>query len=68
MERAEQIEMTAFEEQGLDANSPACVRAMVEQYAARGTARAVMISAGEQIRREAETRAIAPEAYRLSTM
>ena len=54
--------------QGLENSAEARVRAMVEQYAARGVARAVMTSAGEQIRREAETRAIAPEAYRLSTM
>ena len=68
MERTAQNEVTLTAEQGLDTSAQACVRAMVEQYAARGTARAVMLSAGEQIRREAETRTIAPEAYRLSTM
>ena len=68
MERAEQIEMTAFEKQGLNISAPACACATVEQSAEGKNDLAVVISAEDQIRREAETRAIAPEAYRLSTM
>lgn len=42
------------------------MQALSERYASRGIARAVKNDAKEQIKREQETRSIAPDAYRLS--
>ena len=68
MERVEIKTVDRPAGQGLEVSAEPRIRAMVEQYAARGTVKAVMASADEQIQREAETRAMAPNAYRLSTM
>lgn len=42
--------------------------ALSERYAARGLHRSVLAEAAKQIEREEETRALAPDAYRLSRM
>ena len=50
-------------------NSPErCLAALSARFEDRGLARAVRNSAEEQIRNEEETRRLAPDAYRLSTM
>lgn len=44
------------------------VEALSDRFAARGLVRAVLTEAQEQVREEEKTRALAPEAYRLSLM
>ena len=44
------------------------MQALSERFAARGVVKSVLNGAGEQIQREEETRAMAPDAYRLSTL
>ena len=68
MERTEKNMIEIPAEQEIELSAKSCVRAMVEQSAARNAVKAIQASADEQIRREAKTRALAPDAYRLSTL
>ena len=54
--------------QGLQISVESQVSALSDRYAARGLRKSVLENAAEQIRREEETRGLAPEAYRLSLM
>lgn len=54
--------------QGLQISVESQVSALSDRYAARGLRKSVLEDAAEQIRREEETRGLAPEAYRLSLM
>lgn len=54
--------------QGLQASAEQYISALSERYAARGLVKSVRDGAAEQIKREEETRALAPDAYRLSNM
>lgn len=44
------------------------IRAISDRYERRGLAKAVAVSAGEQVEAETKTRALAPDAYRLSAL
>lgn len=50
----------------LDISMEPQMAAISKRYASRGIAKAVKMDAGEQVKREQKTRAIAPDAYRLS--
>lgn len=60
------FDKTAY--QGLELRADDRVSSIVLQYADRGIAKAAAIEAENQILREAETRAAAPDSYRLSKM
>lgn len=66
MDTPEIREITPPAEQGLQPSAEPYIAALSAQYASRGLSKAVLDSAAEQIKREEETRALAPDAYRLS--
>ena len=68
METCEIKDVTAPTGQGLQVSAENYISALSMRYAARGLVKSVHDGAEEQIRREEETRALAPDAYRLSTL
>ncbi len=56
------------EEAGLEISAEPQLRAISDRYAARGLYQSALDCAKRQIEKEEETRALAPEAYRLSTL
>lgn len=55
-------------ETGIQLSAEPQLRAISDRYAARGLHKAVLDTAAEQIHKEEETRALAPDAYRLSLL
>ena len=68
METCEIKDVTAPTGQGLQISAEHYISALSMRYAARGLVKSVRDGAEEQIRREEETRALVPDAYRLSTL
>ena len=68
METCEIKDVTAPTGKGLQVSAENYISALSMRYAARGLVKSVHDGAEEQIRREEETRALAPDAYRLSTL
>lgn len=68
METCEIKDVTAPTGQGLQVSAENYISALSMRYAARGLVKSVHDGAEEQMRREEETRALAPDAYRLSTL
>ena len=68
METCEIKDVTAPTGQGLQVSAEQYISALSMRYAARGLVKSVHDGAEEQMRREEETRALAPDAYRLSTL
>ncbi|MBR2721433.1 MAG: hypothetical protein IKB75_01490 [Clostridia bacterium] len=68
MEDERIIPVRSTENKALDASVARRIEAMSDRFAHRGLSRAVHTAACEQIEREAQTRELSPDAYRLSSM
>ncbi len=60
--------LPASPEEGIEISVEPQLSALSDRYAARGLLKSVLDTAAEQIKKEEETRAMAPDAYRLSLL